>query len=114
MYETYHPAAPSEPSTKVCTLGADGFCAGRLRTGAEIGRWISMSAAEQWQLIEELRRAFLLENAAICTIIAKCRAASPSLQTTKRTNSCPVLCSARGDGSNNMTKVFVDIDEGLR
>lgn len=29
-----------------------------------------MSAAEQWQLIEELRRAFLLENAAICTIIA--------------------------------------------
>jgi predicted Fe-S protein YdhL (DUF1289 family) len=56
MYETYHPAAPSEPSTKVCTLGADGFCAGRLRTGAEIGRWISMSAAEQWQLIEELRR----------------------------------------------------------
>jgi predicted Fe-S protein YdhL (DUF1289 family) len=30
-----------------------------LRTGAEIGRWLAMSAAEQWQLIEELnaRRA---------------------------------------------------------
>jgi predicted Fe-S protein YdhL (DUF1289 family) len=26
-----------------------------LRTGAEIGRWLSMSAAEQWQLIAELR-----------------------------------------------------------
>jgi predicted Fe-S protein YdhL (DUF1289 family) len=25
-----------------------------LRTGAEIGRWLSMSAAEQWQLIAEL------------------------------------------------------------
>jgi predicted Fe-S protein YdhL (DUF1289 family) len=30
-----------------------------LRTGPEIGRWLSMTAAEQWQLIEELnaRRA---------------------------------------------------------
>jgi len=56
MYEAYHPAAPSAACTKVCTLDADGFCAGCLRTGAEIGRWISMSAAEQWQLIEELRR----------------------------------------------------------
>jgi predicted Fe-S protein YdhL (DUF1289 family) len=26
-----------------------------LRTGAEIGRWLSMSASEQWQLIEELK-----------------------------------------------------------
>jgi len=26
-----------------------------LRTGAEIGRWLSMSAAEQWQLIGELK-----------------------------------------------------------
>jgi predicted Fe-S protein YdhL (DUF1289 family) len=26
-----------------------------LRTGPEIGRWMSMSAAEQWQLIAELR-----------------------------------------------------------
>jgi predicted Fe-S protein YdhL (DUF1289 family) len=27
-----------------------------LRTGAEIGRWMSMSAAEQWALIAELQR----------------------------------------------------------
>lgn len=46
---------PASPCTKVCTLDADGFCTGCLRTGAEIGRWISMSAAEQWQLLEELR-----------------------------------------------------------
>jgi predicted Fe-S protein YdhL (DUF1289 family) len=25
-----------------------------LRTGAEIGRWLAMSAAEQWQLIAQL------------------------------------------------------------
>jgi len=26
-----------------------------LRTGPEIGRWLAMSAAEQWRLIAELR-----------------------------------------------------------
>jgi predicted Fe-S protein YdhL (DUF1289 family) len=46
---------PASPCTKVCTLDADGLCAGCLRTGAEIGRWLSMSAAEQWQLIAELQ-----------------------------------------------------------
>jgi predicted Fe-S protein YdhL (DUF1289 family) len=36
-----------------------------LRTGAEIGRWLSMSATEQWQLIDELnaRRARRDRNA---------------------------------------------------
>ena len=46
---------PPSPCTKVCTLDAEGFCAGCLRTGAEIGRWLSMSATEQWQLIDELK-----------------------------------------------------------
>jgi predicted Fe-S protein YdhL (DUF1289 family) len=55
-------AAPPSPCTKVCTLDAQGYCAGCFRTGAEIGRWMSMSAAEQWALIEELReRRKLLE-----------------------------------------------------
>ena len=49
------PVRPPSPCTKVCTLDADGFCAGCLRTGAEIGRWLAMSAAEQWQLIAELQ-----------------------------------------------------------
>jgi predicted Fe-S protein YdhL (DUF1289 family) len=50
---------PPSPCTNVCTLDAQGFCAGCLRTGPEIGRWLAMSAAEQWQLIAELnaRRA---------------------------------------------------------
>ena len=48
-------APPPSPCTKVCTLDAQGFCAGCLRTGAEIGRWMSMSAAEQWQLIAQLQ-----------------------------------------------------------
>ena len=49
-------AAPPSPCTKVCTLDSQGYCAGCLRTGAEIGRWMSMSAAEQWALIAELQR----------------------------------------------------------
>ena len=46
---------PPSPCTKVCTLDSEGFCAGCLRTGAEIGRWLSMTAAEQWQLLAELQ-----------------------------------------------------------
>ena len=46
---------PPSPCTKVCTLDSEGFCAGCLRTGAEIGRWLAMTAAEQWQLIDELK-----------------------------------------------------------
>ena len=38
----------------VCVLDAAGFCRGCLRTGDEIARWGSMSAAEQWALIETL------------------------------------------------------------
>jgi predicted Fe-S protein YdhL (DUF1289 family) len=52
-------AGPPSPCTKVCTLDSQGFCAGCLRTGEEIGRWLAMSATEQWLLIDELnaRRA---------------------------------------------------------
>jgi uncharacterized protein len=46
---------PPSPCTKVCTLDAYGYCAGCLRTGAEIGRWMAMSAPEQWALITELQ-----------------------------------------------------------
>jgi predicted Fe-S protein YdhL (DUF1289 family) len=46
---------PPSPCTKVCALDAEGFCAGCFRTGAEIGRWLSMTPAEQWQLIAELQ-----------------------------------------------------------
>jgi predicted Fe-S protein YdhL (DUF1289 family) len=48
-------AAPPSPCTKVCTLDAQGFCIGCFRTGTEIGRWMSMSAVEQWRLIAELQ-----------------------------------------------------------
>jgi len=52
------PAAPAErppsPCTKVCVLDTHGLCMGCLRTGDEIGRWMSMSPAEQWQLLAEL------------------------------------------------------------
>ncbi|MBS0420217.1 MAG: DUF1289 domain-containing protein [Proteobacteria bacterium] len=55
MPELKSNSGPASPCTKVCTLDGQGFCAGCLRTGAEIGRWLSMSATEQWQLIDELK-----------------------------------------------------------
>ena len=45
---------PPSPCIKVCALDAQGLCIGCLRSADEIGRWMSMSAAEQWQLLAEL------------------------------------------------------------
>ena len=45
---------PPSPCINVCALDAAGYCSGCLRTAAEIGRWMSMSAQEQWQLLAEL------------------------------------------------------------
>jgi len=45
---------PPSPCVNVCSLDANGFCVGCLRTGDEIARWMAMSAAEQWQLLAQL------------------------------------------------------------
>jgi predicted Fe-S protein YdhL (DUF1289 family) len=45
---------PPSPCINVCSLDTGGFCVGCLRTGDEIGRWLYMSAAEQWRLLDEL------------------------------------------------------------
>ena len=45
---------PPSPCIKVCELDTEGYCRGCLRTGTEIGQWLSMSPAEQWQLIADL------------------------------------------------------------
>jgi predicted Fe-S protein YdhL (DUF1289 family) len=45
---------PPSPCINVCSLDARGLCSGCLRTGAEIGRWTGMTAAEQWTLLGEL------------------------------------------------------------
>jgi uncharacterized protein len=45
---------PASPCINVCALDAQGLCVGCLRTGDEIGRWPSMNAAEQWQLLTVL------------------------------------------------------------
>jgi predicted Fe-S protein YdhL (DUF1289 family) len=45
---------PPSPCTKVCVLDERGVCVGCLRTGEEIGRWPTMSAREQWQMLAEL------------------------------------------------------------
>jgi predicted Fe-S protein YdhL (DUF1289 family) len=47
---------PPSPCIKVCELDTEGHCTGCLRTGAEIGQWMAMSPAQQWQLIAELAR----------------------------------------------------------
>jgi predicted Fe-S protein YdhL (DUF1289 family) len=49
---------------RICALDGAGYCAGCLRTGAEIGAWSSMTAAQQWQLIATLagRRAAFGRN----------------------------------------------------
>jgi uncharacterized protein len=55
---------PRSPCTKICSLDEQGFCEGCLRTGDEIGRWTSMSAAEQWRVVAELKRRRELRSAA--------------------------------------------------
>jgi len=47
---------PRSPCTKVCALDEQGYCVGCLRTADEIGRWTSMSAAEQWRVVAELKQ----------------------------------------------------------
>jgi len=46
---------PPSPCINVCSLDARGLCTGCLRTGDEIARWLAMSAAEQWRLLEQLK-----------------------------------------------------------
>ena len=45
---------PPSPCINVCSLDERGLCVGCLRSGAEIARWMAMSADEQWQLLRVL------------------------------------------------------------
>jgi len=59
MSEAQAPAEwdrPRSPCTRICSLDEQGYCIGCLRTAEEIGRWTSMSAAEQWRVVAELER----------------------------------------------------------
>ena len=47
---------PPSPCIKVCELDTEGYCRGCLRTVTEIGQWLSMSPAQQWQLIADLEQ----------------------------------------------------------
>jgi hypothetical protein len=62
MPDTVHPVprmGPTSPCINFCALDAEGFCGGCLRTREEIAAWISLSADEQWALLQRLeaRRA---------------------------------------------------------
>ncbi|HKT71394.1 MAG TPA: DUF1289 domain-containing protein [Steroidobacteraceae bacterium] len=74
MREDSEPSRPPpvSPCTKVCTLDAAGYCIGCLRTGAEIGRWSTMTPTEQWNLIAELEaRRRALDGAARVGAVSK-------------------------------------------
>jgi len=45
---------PPSPCIDACALDRQGRCVGCGRTGEEIARWLSMTPAEQWQLLDEL------------------------------------------------------------
>ena len=45
---------PVSPCIGVCRLDDSGLCAGCLRSAAEIGEWMRMSAPQQWALLAEL------------------------------------------------------------
>jgi monothiol glutaredoxin len=72
------PAAPAErppsPCINVCSLDEKGYCIGCLRTGAEIGRWLAMSVAEQWQLIAELDGRRRLKEVATMDVVERIKA----------------------------------------
>jgi uncharacterized protein len=55
VFERLYEPRPPSPCTQVCVLDGQGLCSGCRRTAAEIGRWTSMSPAEQWRLVAELR-----------------------------------------------------------
>ncbi len=43
--------APLSPCINVCSLDAQGYCRGCMRTRDEIAGWIRMSAAQQWDVV---------------------------------------------------------------
>ncbi len=47
---------PPSPCTSLCVLDrSTGWCEGCGRTLDEIARWSSMTAAEKWSLLQEIR-----------------------------------------------------------
>ena len=45
-------SAPVSPCINLCTLDENDVCRGCFRSRAEIGAWSTLSATEQWQVIE--------------------------------------------------------------
>jgi predicted Fe-S protein YdhL (DUF1289 family) len=48
------PAAVLSPCIGVCELGADGLCAGCLRSAAEIAVWSSLPDGERQRVMDEV------------------------------------------------------------
>jgi uncharacterized protein len=54
LEQSERPQRPDSPCVGVCVLEPSGLCRGCLRSGDEIAAWGSMSALEQWLLLEQL------------------------------------------------------------
>jgi len=50
----YPTTAIASPCIGVCTLDAGGYCIGCLRTGAEIGSWLSYTDEQRRKLVDEI------------------------------------------------------------
>jgi len=49
-------AGPPSPCINVCVLDQADVCRGCYRSRAEIAAWSSMSAADQWRVVEAVAR----------------------------------------------------------
>jgi len=47
-------AAPQSPCINICSLDPNGYCLGCCRTIDEIARWGSMTAGEQWSVLDRV------------------------------------------------------------
>ncbi len=47
---------PSSPCINICSLDGGGVCRGCFRTLAEIADWGSLSAGEQWAVVDRAER----------------------------------------------------------
>ena len=56
---------PMSPCINICSLDEGGYCRGCHRSRDEIARWISMTPAEQWDVLHatELRRGVARRSA---------------------------------------------------
>jgi monothiol glutaredoxin len=111
---------PQSPCIKVCVLGPDGRCTGCLRTVGEIAAWSTMSARQQWAVMDALtRRRAVAED--VIERIKTHIAASPAVLFMKGTPDFPqcgfsaqAVAALRAAGVDSFHAVNIFEDPELR